>query len=75
MDFDVRDRYKLITNIEALLDMSTKLNNPPKFLSISTNLALRLKMLSQENLKLSLATTQELAFSENKIGWAGKMHG
>jgi hypothetical protein len=32
--------------MEAPLDMSTTLNNPPTQLSISTNLELRLKMLS-----------------------------
>jgi len=29
MDSDIRDRYQRITNIEALLDTTTTLNNPP----------------------------------------------
>ena len=48
IDSDVRDRYRLIANIEALLDIFTTLNIPPSQLSVSTALALRLKMSSRQ---------------------------
>jgi hypothetical protein len=71
MDSDVRDRYKLITNIEALLDESTKLNNPATQLSISTTLALRLKMLSRQQSDPSIRNHTRTSDQRGGIGWQG----
>jgi hypothetical protein len=59
---DVRDRYRLIANIEALLGISTELNNPPSQLSIPTALEMRLKM-SRQKSDPTFTTIQEQAIS------------
>jgi hypothetical protein len=70
MDSDFRDQYKLITNIETLLDASTKLNNPPTQSSISTTLVLRLKMLSRQKYDPSIRkhTRTGDQRKENRLG-------
>ena len=70
MDSDVRDRYKLIANIEALLDISTTLNNPPSHLSISTALALLLKMSSRQKSDPTFRnnTRTDDQLEENRMG-------
>ena len=74
MDSDVRDQYKLIMNIEALLDMSTKLNNAFTQLSISTTLALRLKMLSRQKPNHSICNHRRTG-DQRKENLLGREHG
>jgi hypothetical protein len=76
MDSDVRDRYRLIANIEALLGISTALNNSPSQLSISTALELRLKMSrpkSDPSFHNHTRTGDQLR--ENRMGGECGMHG
>jgi hypothetical protein len=76
MDSDVRDRYRLIANIEALLGISTALNNPLSQLSISTALELRLKMSRQKSdstFHNHTRTGDQL--KENRMGGGCGMHG
>ena len=76
MDSDIRDRHQLIANIEAMLDIFTTLNNPPSQLSISTALALRLKMLSRQKSDPSFRnnTRRGNQLEENRMGGECGMH-
>ena len=73
---DVRDRYRLIANIEAPLDIFTTLNIPPSQLSVSTALALRLKMSSRQKSDPSFRNNKRRGdqLEENWMGEECGMH-